>query len=132
MNYIALYESDLRRIRNKKRRQRQLQKNVTLFIMAAVLVIFFSITLGSIFAYAESAEQEQSFKYYTSIEVKYGETLWSIAEQNMDGHYSDINAYIKEVQKINHLADDQIKAGQYIIIPYFTNEFVGSCCSIRI
>ena len=125
MNNIALYESDRRRFYNKRKRQRELQKNMTLFVTAAVLVIFFSIAFGSIFADAVAADQEQYFKYYTSIEVKYGETLWSIAEQNMDGHYADIHSYIREVQKINHLANDEIKAGQYLVIPYFTNVFVG-------
>lgn len=127
MNDIALYESDQRRFRNKRRRQRQVQKNIALLITAAILVIFFSIAFSSIFAHAITAEKEQSFKYYTSIEVKYGETLWSIAEQNMDtDHYSDINAYIKEVKKINLLNEDDIKAGQHIIIPYYTDAFVGS------
>ncbi|MCL2718460.1 MAG: LysM peptidoglycan-binding domain-containing protein [Lachnospiraceae bacterium] len=125
MNNIALYESDQRRLRNKRKRQRQLQKNVTLFFTTIVLVLFFSITCGRIFAHAGTQDREQFFKYYTSIEVKYGETLWSIAEQYMNGHYPDIKSYIKEVQKINHLADESIRAGQYIIIPYFTNEFVG-------
>ena len=128
MNDIALYESDQRRLRNKCRRQRQLHKNITLLVVTAVLVVFFSIAFGSIFAHAITAEEAQSFKYYTSIEVKYGETLWSIAEQNMDeDHYADIHAYIKEVKKINHLNEDYcITAGQSIIIPYFTSEFVGS------
>ncbi|MCL2051896.1 MAG: LysM peptidoglycan-binding domain-containing protein [Lachnospiraceae bacterium] len=125
MDKIALYESDQRRLRNKRRRQRELQRNKTLFVIALLLVIFFSVTYGRIFAYAGTKSNEQVFKYYTSIEVKYGETLWSIAEQNMSGHYPDIYAYIKEVKKINHLPDDDLRAGQYIVIPYFSDVYVG-------
>jgi len=126
MDILALYESDLRRIRNKRRRQRQVQKNITLLVVTLLLVITFTIVFGSIFANAESQETGRKFKYYASIEVKYGESLWSIAEQYIDkGYYKTISDYIDEVIQINHLTDDHIRAGQYIVIPYFTEEFVG-------
>jgi len=126
MDILALYESDVRRIRNKRRRQRQVQKNIALLTVTLLLVITFSIIFGSIFASAESQETERKFKYYASIEVKYGESLWSIAEQHIDrDYYKTIKDYIDEVKQINHLTDEHIRAGQYIIIPYFTDEFVG-------
>jgi LysM repeat protein len=126
MSILALYESDKRRIRNKRRRQRQLQKNLTLGITTIILVLALSVAFGSILANAEDNDTVRSYKYYTSIEVRYGETLWSIAEENMSAdHYSGINAYIKEVMKINGLTDENITAGQYIIVPYFTDEYVG-------
>jgi hypothetical protein len=59
--------------------------------------------------------------------VKYGETLWSIAEEYLDDeHYASIEDYIKEVKKINSLKDDEaIIAGRYIVVPYYAAEYVG-------
>ena len=126
MDTFALYESDQRRLRNKRRRQRQVRKNMALLIVAVVLFSVFTIVFGSIFANAESQDNERKFKYYTSIEVKYGESLWSIAEAYIDrDFYDSISDYIDEVMQINRLLDENIRAGQYIIVPYFNEEFIG-------
>ena len=126
MDILTLYESDQRRLRNKRLRQRQVQKNLALLVVAVFLVVAFSILCGSIFANAESQDTARKFKYYTSIEIKYGESLWSIAEEYIDRDYYDsIKTYIDEVMRINHLPDENIRAGQHIIVPYFTAEFIG-------
>ncbi len=126
MDNLALYKSDMRRIQNKKMRQRQLKHNIITGITALVLIIALTIALGSIIAYAQSANKEHMYKYYTSIEVHYGETLWTIAENNMDtSQYKDMDTYIDEVLHINHLQDDTIITGQHLIIPYFSSQFVN-------
>ena len=43
----------------------------------------------------------------------------------MGRKYEDKESYINEVKKMNGLIDDQITIGSYIIIPYFSNEFIG-------
>lgn len=126
MDSVALYRSDMRRIRNKKRRQRQLKRNITVGIIVCILVVALSVAFGSILVHAQSEDIAPVYKYYASIEVQYGETLWSIAQKNLDNeHYADTQTYIKEVLRINHLTDEQIVAGQYLIIPYYSSEFVG-------
>ena len=56
-----------------------------------------------------------------------GDTLWSIAEDNMDARYYRHTAdYVAEVKRMNSLDTDQIIAGSYLIIPYYSTEFVGS------
>lgn len=57
---------------------------------------------------------------YTSYEVKSGETLWSIASDNLDtSGYNNITSYIEEIKQINHIEeDDKIKSGQHVIISY--------------
>jgi LysM repeat protein len=105
---------------SKEKRKRQLQKRVTLGLVTAVLVIAFSILYGSLYVNAEGIESARSQKYYTSIEVQYGETLWAVAERYIDyAYYADIGAYIKEVKRINHLRNDEIKAGCYLVVPYY-------------
>ena len=62
-----------------------------------------------------------------SIEISSGDTLWSIAEDNMDARYYRHTAdYVAEVKRMNSLDTDQIIAGSYLIIPYYSTEFVGS------
>ncbi len=123
---LSLYKSDMRRLRNKRRRQQELKRNLMMGIITCILIVSLSIAFGSILVHAQSGDAEQSYKYYTSIEVQHGETMWSIARNNLDpDHYIDIQTYIQEVVQINNLTDDQIVAGQYLIIPYYSSEFVG-------
>lgn len=127
MDHLALYKSDMRRIMNKRRRQRQLRRNIITGVIALILIIALSIALGSIMVYAQSNDKVTLYKYYTSIEVQYGETLWSIAEKNLEtAQYKDIESYINEILHINHLKDDTIIAGHNLIIPYFSEQFMGN------
>jgi len=126
MNRIALYNSDMRRVYNRNKRLSRLKKNISLSILAGIMAVIVAISFGDIFANAESQDSEKTFKYYTSIEVKYGESLWSIAESYMDStKYTGISAYIQEVMKINSLPNDNIKAGQSIIVPYYSDVYVS-------
>jgi hypothetical protein len=117
----VLHESDRRSLRNKRHREQVLRKKLAMAIIGTVLVIVMSVTLGSLLVSAEGTDTARSYKYYTSIEVKYGETLWSIAEEYSDpAHYASIEDYIREVKKINSLKDDElIIAGRYIVVPYY-------------
>ena len=58
-------------------------------------------------------------KYYTSITVESGDTLWDIAKEYRKSETSDINSYIDEIKSINNLVTDEITAGQNLIIVYY-------------
>lgn len=74
---------------------------------------------------AQTEEERLSIKYYTSVRVSRGETLWSIAEEYSDEHYDNIGDYIDEVVSINHLKNrEYLKDGQYLIIPYYSENYV--------
>ena len=68
-----------------------------------------------------AAPSEISCKYYTSIEVQSGDTLWSIASDHITEEYRDMNAYIDEVCSINKISQNEIHAGQYLTIPYYSS-----------
>lgn len=94
------------------------------FILIALLTlgIFFaagSVVLGnrSIVDAKGSAE-----KRFTSIQVKKGDSLWSIAKEHMSEEYHSIGEYIEEVCKTNHIYDENIKEDMYLIIPYYTKK----------
>lgn len=63
------------------------------------------------------------YKYYTSIRVSGGDSLWSIASEYMNTGYADMNTCIEEIKQLNHLGDDEIHAGEYLMIPYYSDEY---------
>lgn len=109
--------------RNKIRRERELRRNVTLFVLSSLLIIVLSITAGSIISKAQSGEAETYYKYYTSIEIQSGDTLWSLAETHADDRFMTRQEFINEVSKTNHLLSSDIRQGDYLIIPYYSVEF---------
>ena len=58
-------------------------------------------------------------KYVGKVYVEYGDTLWTIAKENLSPEYKDENELIDEIKKINHLYTDEIYAGDVILVPYF-------------
>ena len=59
-------------------------------------------------------------KKFTSIQVKKGDSLWSIAKEHMGDEYDTVDDYIDEVCETNHIYDRQITDGMYLVIPYYT------------
>jgi hypothetical protein len=116
-----------RRIRNNRlRRQREMRKNILMFLMTICLIITCSISLNGFRSNAKDDSVRTSYKYYKSIMVERNDTLWSIAEEYNDkDHYDSIKDYIKEVMQINSLSDDEIHYGDYLIVPYYDEKFVG-------
>lgn len=113
-----------RRIRNNRlRRQRERRKNILLFIMTVCLVFSLSFSIHSFLSNAQSGDKKTECKYYASVSVERGDTLWSIAEEYMGTHYDCVEDYIREICQINALQDEQhIKAGTYLIVPYYVTE----------
>lgn len=115
-----------RRIKNNHvRRQRQLRRNIFLCLFTFLLVISLSFLFFSFRTRAQSNEEEIMYKYYKSIMVNRGDSLWKYAEIYGDKQYYDApEDYIKEVMSMNSLEDENIISGQYLILPYYSSEFV--------
>ena len=116
-----------RRIRNNKiRRRREMRRNIFMCFLTVMLVISLSLVFFSFGTKAQSSEAEISYKYYKSITVQDGDTLWDYASLYADEeHYNSKQDYIDEVIHMNALTDNEIISGQYIILPYYSLEFVG-------
>ena len=103
-----------------------MKKNILILIMTVCLVVTCSISLSAFRSNAKDGSTETSYKYYKSIIVSNNDTLWTIAEKYMDDeHYDSINDYIREVKSMNTLKDDVIHYGEYLVIPYYDNNYVG-------
>ncbi len=116
--------SERRIYNNKIRRQRQLRRNIMLTIFTVVLILTLSIGGFAIGSRAQDKEEVVLYKYYTNIEVQYGETLWDIAGRYFcEDKYDDYEHYIPEVMYVNGMYDEDISAGSYLIVPYYSSEF---------
>ena len=124
MNAADMSERDFRNYKKKCMRQREIRRKVLFSVLAIVLVIISAVSCHAIISDANTGTDGMYFKYYTSVEVAPGESLWSIAENYLDDHYEGHQQYISEVVSINHLQDDGITSGQYLIVPYYSEEFM--------
>lgn len=95
-------------------------KKVTLFVMALCMIAALSIGLGGRLVDAhDDLPGSKTQKYYKSIQLQAGDTLWDIAKEHMNQDYDSVFDYIDEVKEINNLDDDEIHEGQYLTIAYF-------------
>ena len=121
-----LNKSEIRIIKNRIRRQRIFRRQVFCLVsLLTVLVMILSFMKFSFSVDAQSEDNKPEIKYYTSVTVHSGESMWSIAaDYYSDEHYSSMNSYIAEICKLNHIARaEDLKAGESLIIPYYSTEF---------
>ena len=114
-----------RRIRNNRiRRQRELRRHILIGFSAIAFAICLSFIFFSFGTKAQSNDEEILYKYYKSIVVEEGDTLWCYAEiYGEESHYDSHQEYIDEVMNMNSLTDENITAGQHIILPYYSPQF---------
>lgn len=81
---------------------------------------------GSFFvsAHEDTDNTETVYKYYTSIEIQHGDTLWDIAESTMTSEYDSVQEYVEVLKAMNNLESGDIQAGQYLMIAYNDTEFL--------
>lgn len=58
-------------------------------------------------------------KYYTSIEIKNGDSLWSIAGRYAENSGMTTAQYVRELKSMNRLKEDTIHSGQHLTVAYF-------------
>ena len=92
-------------MRSKLRRKRS-------FLYAIVLLC--AVVLGMLWVTSDTAsagtQESVRHKYFTSIEIKEGTSLWEIAQEYQTEEYDSTEDYIREVKKINHMKSDVICA----------------------
>ena len=104
-----------------KKRRGVLYGSMILALGVFLIVMACRITARS--ASADSIQGAPSYKYYTSICVESGQSLWSIAQDHITGEYASIYDYMDEIKQINHISGDYIKSGSYLCIPYYSTEY---------
>lgn len=110
-----------------KRNSKNRRKKSTFIsgIVSLLLVITCSCFFGSFFSSAHdehSLKDTPKMKYYKSIEIKKGDSLWKIAEENMSDEYNSIFEYLDELISINNIdaaSENYIQEGNYLTIAYY-------------
>ena len=107
-----------------RKREAVVRRQKSILAIAIILIVALGILLGSsINALASSEKDIASYnKYYASIRIESGDTLWTIADEYVDGFNLSKADYIAEVCEINGISEDNIHAGDYIVVPYFSQE----------
>ena len=107
-----------------RKREAIVRRQRGLLAIAIILVVALGILLGSSMNAMASSEKDISSynKYYVSIRVESGDTLWTIADEYVEGFNLSKSDYIKEVCQINSISEDNIHAGDYIVVPYYSQD----------
>lgn len=114
------------RYRKKQKRARVVAKRRMILLLAMILFITIgSVIFGSIFSSAQANAEESGmeYKYYKSIIIKGGDTLWNIAKEYQTDEYESTQDYINELKELNNLSSDAIHEGQHLMVVYYDSEF---------
>ncbi len=84
-----------------------------LLLINSILLI---MLLGTIIVNASDTKQPD--KYYTSVMIEQHDTLWSLESQYNNGT-EDRDTYINNIKQLNHMSDDTIIDGSYILLYYY-------------
>lgn len=106
------------------KRSRTVHMQRRLIAIIAIIAVSVIILLGtSVNAFAVSGKNQQPVhKYYTSIQISSGDTVWDIADRYIAGYDVDKQAYIDEICELNHLQDGQIHSGDHLVVAYYSTE----------
>lgn len=112
------------RVNDSLNRREEVVRNQKRVIgIVVVVLISLGIILGtSMIAFADSKNQiPEQKKYYTSIQIQPGDTLWDIAKEYTLGTDVTVEEYIDEICRINEINRDQICSGDYIVVSYYAD-----------
>lgn len=107
------------------KKQQLISERLMIGIFLLCIILFSVFLSSSIISSGKNRtfDEVNTFKYYTSIEIEPGDTLWTIAKQYISPEYNSIIDYIDEVKLLNNMGEDHIYSGQHLMVPYYTNEF---------
>ena len=107
-----------------KRREAALRRQKKVFAIILLVLVSLGILLGtSMNALASSKADVASYnKYYKSVRVEAGDTLWTIADEYIADLNIDKQEYIAEICSINDICEDEIHAGDYVVVAYYSQD----------
>ena len=103
-------------------REAKIRKQKMCIVFALILFVFIITSFLCVKnTFAKSAVNEHEMtKYYKTITIYRGDTLFSIAERNSEDYYCSSIEYINEISYINHLSDNsRLIPGNYLTVPYY-------------
>lgn len=96
-------------------------KQLVMLVLVVLLgSCFFGHSLMNVLAGEDETQAPE--KYYTSIQIQKGDSLWSIAGKYGESSGMTTSQYIKELKNINGLKEDTIHSGHYLTVMYFETD----------
>ena len=114
--------TDRRRYHHENRGNYRQYRYTFLLTFSVAALLCMAMTAGGFTARAQESG-ETFYKYYTSIRIMPEDTLWTLADTYCDASFHSREAFVKEVARINHLLDEKIVEGDWLIVPYYSTEF---------
>jgi len=112
--------NELRIINDRINRERQLRRRITVFVVSLFIFISLLILFSANKSMAADSSETVFYKYYTTIEVQPGDTLYTISlDYVVDGKQTS-KQFIRDVVYMNSLeSEGSLIAGTHIVIPYY-------------
>lgn len=120
-----IQESEKVKRTKRRKNQRRVWNGRYIFISVVILFLLLLIGFGPLSGLFQAettvveANQQLSGMKYKVIQIEKGDSLWSIAKDNMSPGFSDIYEYIYEIKECNQLESDCIISGNYLMVPYY-------------
>ena len=99
----------------------------TIIAILTLLIILGGVLLGSSWSDARRSQASADhtiYKYYTTVTVEDGDTLWTLADSYMDDQYQNKREFIAEVKQLNQIDENRIHEGTQLVIPYYSAEYL--------
>ena len=109
------------RYRRRKARAYRIRLVSLAAVTAAACLAFLVLTL-TLTARDAAADEQTVPIAYESVQVRSGDTLWSIAEEWQTDEWKDTRLYVQVIKEVNNLTSDTIHTGNYLIIPYYDHD----------
>lgn len=94
-----------------------------LLLIAIIMVALFLLVVFILPERTAAAGDSGARSYYiTSVRIEAGDTLWGLAKEYYSDEFSSITNYIEEIKRMNGLSSDKLYAGNYILIPQYSND----------
>lgn len=93
----------------------------SVLIVSLMVAAFFSGFFGHTLLNAHAEEERTTARnpYYTSVQLKQGDSLWNVARTySKDSGYT-VREYVDELKRMNHLNSEQVHAGEFLTVVYY-------------
>ncbi len=107
-----------------KKREAVVRKQKVFFALVIIMLVSLGVLFGTnVKTLASSKADVASYnKYYTSVRIEAGDTLWDMVDDYIEDLNISKREYIDEICRLNGIVEDEIHAGDYIVIPYYSDE----------